>query len=185
METGKAVALAGITATAVVGIAGATASWLTARDDRANQRALAHADRVYDRRADAYLTALAVIQQQRDQILGDAIAWRSEIAGVGSSGPKKLRMAGSNDANLSARLTAFGSPRIVAAYRRLHSIAEPLYIDETTAWNELTTNRRCPECGGRPPRDVATSMSLELFRSLKIFEQRQRQFELLVQRELS
>jgi hypothetical protein len=64
METGKAVALAGIAATAFVGIAGATASWLTARDNRSQERALAHDQRVYGRWADTYLVALRVVERQ-------------------------------------------------------------------------------------------------------------------------
>jgi hypothetical protein len=60
-DSGKSVALAGIIATAVVGVAGAASSWLIARDDRANQRALAHDARVYDRRANAYVDALRLL----------------------------------------------------------------------------------------------------------------------------
>jgi hypothetical protein len=51
---GKTVALAGIFATAVVGIAGTTSSWLIERD----QRRVAHDARVYNRKADAELAAL-------------------------------------------------------------------------------------------------------------------------------
>jgi hypothetical protein len=61
MESGKTIALAGIIATAVVGIAGAGSSWLISRDDRSTQRAVAHEARVYDRRADAYVDALALL----------------------------------------------------------------------------------------------------------------------------
>lgn len=61
MESGKTIALAGIIATAIVGIVGAGSSWLISRDDRSNQRALAHETRVYDRRADAYIDALVIL----------------------------------------------------------------------------------------------------------------------------
>src|SRR4029079_9791738 len=55
---GKTVALAGIFATGVVGIAGTTSSWLIERD----QRRVSHGARVYNRKADAELAALNFIQ---------------------------------------------------------------------------------------------------------------------------
>ena len=62
MASGKSIALAGIAATAIVGVAGAGSSWLISQGDRSNQRALAHDARVYDRRADAYVDALRLLQ---------------------------------------------------------------------------------------------------------------------------
>jgi hypothetical protein len=62
---GNAVALAGIAATAILGIAGTTTSWLVARDDRSNQRSLAHDNRVYDRRAGVYLDVLTMVERER------------------------------------------------------------------------------------------------------------------------
>jgi hypothetical protein len=59
------IALAGIAATAVVGIFGSVSGWLVARDDRATQRALAHDARIFDRRAKAYVDALSAMQQVR------------------------------------------------------------------------------------------------------------------------
>jgi hypothetical protein len=71
VETGKAVAIAGIAATAVVGVAGAAASWLIARDNRSQESVLAHEQRVYDRRADAYLLALRLVERQRRELNQD------------------------------------------------------------------------------------------------------------------
>ncbi len=69
-EEGKtrSIAIAGIVATVFVGTAGAIGSWLIARDDRANQRSLAHQARVYDHRVETYLAALRLIERQRLQI---------------------------------------------------------------------------------------------------------------------
>src|SRR5512133_2454798 len=56
------VAVAGISATALVGLAGTTVAWLSARDDRATQRQLARDERTYDRRVSAYLDAIDFVE---------------------------------------------------------------------------------------------------------------------------
>jgi hypothetical protein len=61
-----AVALAGIAATALVGLAGTTASWLNARDERATRRTLARDQQTYDERAAVYLDAIDFLQGQKD-----------------------------------------------------------------------------------------------------------------------
>jgi hypothetical protein len=58
------VAVAGIAATALVGVAGTGAAWLSARDDRHAQRVLARDERTYDRRVSAYLDAIDYIEGQ-------------------------------------------------------------------------------------------------------------------------
>lgn len=176
METGKAVALAGIAATAVVGIAGATASWLIARDDQTNQQRLAHDDRVYTRRADAYLAALALIERQHTQIERDyeSIVVRHELAD-GSDFP----MALGSDATLAARVTAFGSTRVVAAYSGLHSIAQRLSVAEYNWWE------RASFADSAERARIVELLGDTVDRSLGTFEERQHQFELLVQKELS
>jgi hypothetical protein len=178
MEKGTGVALAGIAAGAIVGLGGAAASLLIARDDRANQRSLAHDNRVYDRRADTYLAALAVIQEQRFQINKDWLSYLHKGAKIRDEATK-FRMAGDVDANLRARLIAFGSPRIVATYGRLHSIADDLHKDELFAADK--TFRRADEDGEQRRR----SLYLKLGRGLTTFDKREKQFEQLVQLELS
>jgi hypothetical protein len=70
------VAVAGIAATALVGLAAPGAAWLSARDDRANQRDLARSERsyqrelarderTYDRRVAAYLDAIDYVERQQ------------------------------------------------------------------------------------------------------------------------
>jgi hypothetical protein len=176
MEGKTALAIAGIAATAALGIAGVTTNWLTARDDRAHQRALAHDDRVYDRRADTYLAALTLIQEQRFQIFKDWIRYLDEAAKIRK--PATFPMSGDGDANLRARLTAFGSPRIVAAYGRLHSTADSLYLAEIFAAEKFIRSADEPEQRRR-------SIVAKLGRSLTTFDERKQQFERLVQRELS
>jgi hypothetical protein len=55
----RSVAVVGILATAVLGLAGIAASWLISRDDRGTQRALAHDARVYSAKAAVYEEAFA------------------------------------------------------------------------------------------------------------------------------
>jgi hypothetical protein len=71
-SSNKVIALAGIAATAVVGIAGAGASWLISREDRNNERALARGARVYDRRAAVYLDALSLLRSLDARVGADA-----------------------------------------------------------------------------------------------------------------
>lgn len=56
------IAVAGIAATAVVGLAGTGASWLSARDDRASQRELASEERIYEHRVSAYTEAIDTLE---------------------------------------------------------------------------------------------------------------------------
>jgi hypothetical protein len=95
MESGKTIALAGIIATAVVGIAGAGSSWLISRDDRSTQRDLAHQELVYDRRADAYVDALALLLR-----FDTALREGKSIEKVAS--PKEVHL-------LEARIRAYAS----------------------------------------------------------------------------
>ena len=58
------VAVAGIAATALVGLAGTTAAWLSARSDRAAQRDISREERTHDRRVAAYLDAVDFLKSQ-------------------------------------------------------------------------------------------------------------------------
>jgi hypothetical protein len=102
MESGKTIALAGIIATAVVGIAGAGSSWLISRDDRSNQRDLAHEELVYDRRADAYVDALALLLR-----MDVALREGRSIAEVAP--PKEINL-------LEARIRAYASDEAKKAF---------------------------------------------------------------------
>jgi hypothetical protein len=183
VETGKAVALAGIAATAVVGIAGSTAGWLIARADRANQRAVAHDDRVYERRSDTYLAALAVIEQQRRQ-------FDSEIDYLFHEGgafrpprqPAKSPLAARDDP-LFPRLLAFGSRRIVHNYVRLGDLAQDAERVELDAWNRWTRlHRSHPKSDGE---EIGGNLLEKLEDDQLLFGEQERRFERLVERELS
>jgi hypothetical protein len=63
-----AVAVAGIAATALVGIAGTTAAWLSAREDREAQRELARDERTNERRVAVYLDAIDFVEGQKEAL---------------------------------------------------------------------------------------------------------------------
>ena len=126
----KTLTLAGIIATAVVGVAGATSAWLIARGQRTDQRAIAHDARVYDRSADMYLAALEKIQQQKEMMSAERL--KSEAYAPPAPVPP-LRtniMARTFDSNLHAQVIAFGSGRAIVVYEQLHKIANKLFNDE-------------------------------------------------------
>jgi hypothetical protein len=100
-------AVAGITATALVGIAGSAAGWLSARDDRASQRALAHDDRVYTERSSAYLAAISFVESQKNALKLYRRAPRALTS---------IRYEYRTPVTLQARLHAFGSPEANQAF---------------------------------------------------------------------
>jgi hypothetical protein len=104
------VAVAGIAATALVGLAGTAASWWSARDDRAAQSEVAREERTYDQRVLVYLDAMTFMGQQLAALHR---FWKeSELHHApiyfDDDPPVRLRM----------RLTAFGSPRAAQAFQR-------------------------------------------------------------------
>jgi hypothetical protein len=58
------IAVAGIAATALVGLAAAAGAWLSARDDRHEQSALARQSLNYERRVAVYLDAIDFVEEQ-------------------------------------------------------------------------------------------------------------------------
>jgi hypothetical protein len=134
-----AVAVAGIAATALVGLAGTTAAWLSARDDRGAQRALARAERTYERRVAAYLDAISFVEGQEralDEFTGVVTDNRGEIGqgdtflGLPSHFPEAYQVSLRSripwqtgpPTRLSNRLRLFGSPQAFRAFQRTQSI---------------------------------------------------------------
>ena len=107
------VAVAGIAATALVGLAATTAGWLSARDDRATQRALARDERTYDRRVSVYLDAIDFVEGQRRRFL--------PFFG-GSFGPAKVVPHRVDPpTRLIARLRAFGSAQVFEEFQKTNA----------------------------------------------------------------
>lgn len=139
------VAVAGIAATALVGLAGTTTAWLSARDDRAtqrqlardehaHQRALARDDRTYQRRLSVYLDAVDFVEaQERAFCLYGALA---HSAGVGGSKtlpahfPEPSSIGGNRilsyrlrpPQRLNTLLRIFGSKRAFESFHKIEKV---------------------------------------------------------------
>jgi hypothetical protein len=107
MRRSDAVAIVAVLVTAVVGLAGITAGWLSAREERSSQRALARDDRVFDRRAAAYLDAIGFLERQND-------AYIHYAAPAGQAIPFPT----APDLLLKERLIAFGSTNVNREFQR-------------------------------------------------------------------
>jgi hypothetical protein len=134
-RTTLAVAVAGITATALVGIAATAATWLSARDDRETQRALARDERTYDRRVAVYLDAIDVIEDQE----GAFYDYGTERSGYEANLPPPIHYEGSSEnvglplllrrvpgQRLTTRLRVFGTSRAFEAFQKAQSLQEKI-----------------------------------------------------------
>jgi hypothetical protein len=109
------VAVAGIAATALIGLAATTAAWLSARDDRATQRALARDERTYERRVSVYLDAIDFLQGQVRSIetyMHEGNIAEGNIAESRSRQPRDVPIDFYPPDRLETRLRAFGSKAI-------------------------------------------------------------------------
>jgi hypothetical protein len=201
VETGKAVAIAGIAATAVVGVAGAAASWLIARDNRSQESVLAHEQRVYDRRADAYLLALRLVERQRRELNQDyntlealhEFIWdharrdKSRVlTALAKFDRQREAMLNDADAPVRARLIAFGTKPVVAQYDRLRAIPNNLYLIVAQEELSVAPNPRLRQFTEpvNLPSDT-DDLATEAAKSSVNFTAAEKRFQLLVQRELS
>jgi hypothetical protein len=144
---GSRVAVAGIAATALVGIVATIGGWLVARDDRAvqralaredraTQRALAHDERIYDKRAAAYVSALVLMDQQRDEL--DAIADRLARKPKFRRELENRRPQLARDRAVYARIRAFGSEPAIDVYVRLR-------VEALGLWREALAHPASPD----------------------------------------
>jgi hypothetical protein len=118
-----AVALVGLVATALVGIAGTWAAWLSARDDREAQRRLARDDRTYDRRVSVYSEAI-------DFVEGQNASWDEYIRG-GRTKPgsgtilyyrKRIPHADVPPQRLMTKLRVFGSSQALETFQKTQTL---------------------------------------------------------------
>jgi hypothetical protein len=130
-RTTLALAVTGIAATALVGLAGTAAAWLSARDDRATQRAIAHEERRYERRVAAYLDAMDFVEAQKESLdeFLDPVAMRAGLA-------RKIPYERRPPSRLTSRLRAFGSREVFEAFQRAQNISQEfrflLRVERTT-----------------------------------------------------
>jgi hypothetical protein len=118
-----AVAIAGIAATALVGLAGTTAAWLSARNDRAAQRELARDERTYDRRVAVYLDAVDFVEGQ----VRSFTRWQSIDMFCPGPDPRcephriKIPYESEPPPRLISRLRTFGSTQVFKAFQKTQS----------------------------------------------------------------
>jgi hypothetical protein len=188
------IALAGIVATAVVGLAGAASSWLIARQQDATNRSLAHDAQVYDRRANAYLAAISLIERQRNLL--SFVARRAETENSVREKPTNpligVAYGGADSKLVFARVVAFGSPGIVAAYKKLGGIAFNFYGAETDF--EFSLYEQCgPNRQGKMYRCLqGKARQKEIFAAITkfyaisgTFDKAATKFQLMVHKELA
>ena len=104
------IALAGIIATATVGLAAAAVTLITSRDDRESSQRLARQGLVYDKRSQAYVDTLLPLQ---------ALSLNARLRRYESIPAGWLEFQ-AQQAPLRARITAFGSSRARRLYNEMY-----------------------------------------------------------------
>jgi len=178
------VAIAGIAATAIVGITGTAVSWFSARADRASQRVLARDDRVFNRRAAVYLDAIGLVEKQRDAFLsysdapyGTHIPYQEE--------PSK---------RLLERLVAFASGSALSAFNETEDLNENVLHFGVDVPGNCVWNFRDPH--PKPCRvdflmrkrglsDAESHRAIAFSHAYVAFAVQQRRFEAIVHHDLS
>lgn len=132
-QSDKTIALAGIIATAIVGIVGVGSTWLVSRADRDSQRTLARDARVYERRVAAYLEALSLLQPMERQLGRSTrevtFAGRRRVVGPLEPVLPELKVVDTmlarlqNDDRIRLNLLAFGSRPTFVAYDKARNAA--------------------------------------------------------------
>jgi len=101
------VALAGIGATAILGLAGLGVTVITSKEDRESAERLTRQTLVYDRRSDVYVAALEKLRPLRS-VASNPERFRAD-----------LRSFLKEEGVLGARLTAFGSAHATRLYNNM------------------------------------------------------------------
>jgi hypothetical protein len=140
----RTVAIVGIVSTATVALIGIIVTVYTTHRQLAHDSAVAHASRVYDRRSEAYLDAITLMERQ-------VVKLRS-IAGFPAQPPfithpfrdksfekptasrlRQLIILPGRDTATYARIVAFGSAEAVRRYERVRQVIQQLYTDDILA----------------------------------------------------
>ncbi len=110
-------ALVSVLATAAVGIAGAATTLVVSRDQRATERA----NRIYERRAAAYVAALDTLERHM-KVLAN-LDWSGQVRARGKFLWEEVRVDDETDvAQIRSRLVAFGSSDAIAALDRVGAL---------------------------------------------------------------
>jgi len=157
------VAVAGIAATALVGLAGTTAAWLSARDDRATQRQLAREQRSYDRRVAVYLDAIDFVERQRRAI--ERYGGYVDVVGPGEAFKGTIWFEGEVPARLESRLRAFSSTKVFTELQKVERVVRdmPITLD-------FRNGRTFIVAGGGPYDAAIFRHYPKLLKQIRIFE---------------
>jgi hypothetical protein len=110
-------AIVSVVATAAVGIAGAATTLLVSRDQRATERA----NRIYDRRATAYVAALDTLEGHM-KVLSN-LTWSPQVLARKKFLWDEVRVDDETDvARIRSRVVAFGTPDAIAALDRVGAL---------------------------------------------------------------
>jgi hypothetical protein len=110
-------AVVSVVATAAVGIAGAATTLVVSRDQRATERA----NRIYDRRATAYVGALDTLEGHM-RVLAN-LEWSPQVLARKKFLWEEVRVDDETDvARIRSRLVAFGSDQAIAALDRVGAL---------------------------------------------------------------
>jgi hypothetical protein len=190
------VAIAGISATALVGLAGTAGAWWSARDDRAAQRALARDERTYDRRVSAYLDAIDFVEEQKNSV--STFFWAKRAVTDPRFGPLDPSLYGEipyqldppND--LVARLRAFGSATVVREFQKTQSANQKIPIRIKATGRPTLSSLTAFGLTFRPSRGPTrvsidfknTRLTGKLAQAMFAFEKQIERFENVVHREV-
>jgi hypothetical protein len=153
-------ALVSVLATAAVGIAGAGTALVVSRDERATERA----NRIYERRAAAYVEAIDALERHITVLanLDWTQAFRPTNEGREASWRLPFQAVNVNDetdvARIRSRLVAFGSSDAIAALDRVGALDKKAFA--------LVLADTQPR--GQPDRGVWTSNASQAIDNLRI-----------------
>lgn len=110
-------AVVSVVATAAVGIAGAATTLVVSRDQRATERA----NRIFDRRATAYVGALDTLEGHV-RVLSN-LEWKPQVLARQKFLWEEVRVDDETDvARIRSRVVAFGTPNAIAALNRVGAL---------------------------------------------------------------
>ena len=110
-------ALVSVLATAAVGIAGSATTWVVSRDQRATE----HANRIYERRAAAYVQAFDTLERHVKVLTN--LEWSRQVRARRKFLWEEVRVDDETDvARVRSRVVAFGSADAIAELDRVGAL---------------------------------------------------------------
>ena len=164
-RTTLAVAIAGIAATALVGLAGTVLTWLSAREDRREQSAIARQSLNYERRVAVYLDAIDFLETQERALWEYGLIaenrYRTPPEALPRHFPLPRFFLGDSipfeevpPRRLITRLRALGSATAMTAFRRAETLIAEIPMTLVLDENGRTVLRTNPGADGALGRDL-------------------------------